>query len=69
MENLTRRVPLVNQLMLKNMDEKSRVNFKYASRAINQVLEKDRTYWILKMTKYHVTFKGIICVALPIKPK
>ena len=57
MEDLTKRVPLLNQLILKNIDQKSRVNFKQASKVINQVLENDRFYWILMMNKYHGNFK------------
>ena len=57
MEELSRKVPLINQLILKNTDEKSRVNFKQASRAIHQVLEKDRMFWILMMNKYCGNFE------------
>ena len=57
MENLTKRVPFINQLILKNLDEKSRVNFKIYSRNIYQVLVRERIYWILKMNKYHRCFK------------
>ena len=57
MENLTKRVPLINKLILKNIDEKSRINFKQSSRGINQVLDKERIYWILKLNKYHGNFK------------
>ena len=56
MENLTKRVPMINQLILKNIDEKSRDNFKLASRGINRVIEKEKIYWILKMSKYHENF-------------
>ena len=57
MEDLTKRVPLINQLILKNIDKKSRVNFKQTSRGVNQVLEKEKIYWILKMNKYHGNFR------------
>ena len=57
MENLTKRVPLINKLILKNIDEKSRVNFKQSSRGINRVLDKERIYWILKLNRYQGNFK------------
>ena len=57
MEDLSKRVPVINQIILKNLDEKSRANFKQASRGINQVLAKERIYWILTMKKYHGNFK------------
>ena len=57
MEDLTKKVPLINQLILKNIDEKIRVNFKHASRGIDKVLEKEKIYFILKMSKYHENFK------------
>ena len=57
MEDITKKVPLINQLILKNIDKKSRVNFKQTSRGVNQVLEKEKIYWILKMNKYHGNFR------------
>ena len=57
MEDLTKRVPLLNQWILKNIDQKSRVNFKRASKVINQVLDNERIYWILMMNKYNGHFK------------
>ena len=57
MEDLSKRVPVINQIILKNLDEKSRANFKQVSRGINQVLAKERIYWILTMKKYHGNFK------------
>ena len=57
MEELSRRVPFISQLILKNADEKSRVNFKHASRVIYQLLEKDRMFWILMMNKYRGNFE------------
>ena len=41
MEDSIRKVPLINQLILKNLDEMSRENFKKASRGADQVLEKE----------------------------
>ena len=58
MEDLSRRVPLINQLILKNVDGKSKVNFKHTSRAIHQVLEKERMFWILMMKKYRGTLRN-----------
>ena len=57
MEHLTKKLPSINQLLLKNVDEKSRDNFNIVSRGVNQVLEKERIFWILKMSKYHGNFK------------
>ena len=57
MEDLKKRTPLFNQLILKNLDETSRLNFRQASKSIDQVLEKERVYWILKMNKYQENFK------------
>ena len=57
MEDSIKKVPLINQLILKNLDEKSRENFKKASRGADRVLDKERIYWILKMNKYRGNFK------------
>ena len=57
MEDSIKKVPLINQLILKNLDEQSRVNFRQASSGGDQVLEKERIYWILKMNKYRRNFR------------
>ena len=45
MENLSR-FSVINQQILNNVDNKTLVNFNKASRIINQVLDKEKFYWI-----------------------
>ena len=52
MEDLFKRAPMVNRLILKNLDNRSIINLKESSKGINQVLEDERVYWIRIMTKY-----------------
>ena len=57
MEELSMRIPLINQLILKNLDDKSLANFKENSRKINQVMNKDKSYWITMLNKHSENFK------------
>ena len=57
MENLINQVPLINQLIMRNLDSKSLVNFKETSRKINQVVNKEKYYWIRMMNKHCKNFK------------
>ena len=57
MEDLLKRVPLINQNILKYLDEKSIVNFKQTSREIIPVLEKEKFYWIRVLNQYKKSFK------------
>ena len=57
MEELSIRIPLINQLILKNLDDKSLANFKETSRKINQVMNKDKSYWIRMLNKHSENFK------------
>lgn len=57
MEDLSKRVPMINELILDNLDDKSLINFKEASREINQILDRERFYWIRTMNKHKGNFK------------
>ena len=57
MEQLSRRVPLMNRTILKNVDDKTLVKFKEASEEINQFLVNDRFFWIRMMKKHNGSFK------------
>ena len=57
MEELSMRIPLIIQLILKNLDDKSLANFKETSRKINQVMNKDKSYWIRMLKKHSKNFK------------
>ena len=64
MEDLSKRVPLMNRWILKNVDDKTLTNFKEASQEINQVFDKERFYWIRMIFKYDDSFKEFaLCVA------
>ena len=57
MEDLSRRVPMVNRLILRNLNDRTLVSFNGASREINQVLDNEKFYWIRMMNKYNGNFK------------
>ena len=57
MEDLSKKVPLMNRWILKNVDDKTLVNVKEASQEINQVLVEDRFFWIRMMYKHDGSFK------------
>ena len=57
MEQLSRRVPLMNRTILKNVDDKTLVKIKEASEEINQFLVNDRFFWIRMMKKHNGNFK------------
>ena len=57
MEDLSMRVPLMIRFILKNLDDKTLVNFKESSREINYVLDQERFYWIRILNKYKGSFK------------
>ena len=40
MEDLSKRFPIVNRLILKNLDDRTLINFKETSRGINQVFQR-----------------------------
>ena len=57
MENLSKRLPLINKYILKNLDEKSLANYKEASRGLNKVLYNEKFYWIKILNQYKGSFK------------
>ena len=57
MEDLSKRVPMMNKWILENVDNKTLVNFKEASREIHQVFNNDRFYWIRMLNKHRKSFE------------
>ena len=52
MEDLGRRFPLISQIILNNVDDKSLTNFRKASRENSNFLDNERFYWIRNIKKY-----------------
>ena len=57
MEDLSKRVPLINRFIIINLDEKSVDNFKKSSRDINKVLNNERVYWKKILSRYGRNFE------------
>ena len=53
MEDLSKRVPMLNRLILNYIDDNTLVTFEKTSREIHQVLENDKRYWIRIIKKYN----------------
>ena len=58
MEGLGRRFPLISQIILNNVDDKSLTNFRKASRENSNFLDNERFYWIRNIKKYWANFEG-----------
>ena len=56
MEDLCRKIPLIRKNIFEELDDKSFVNFKVASREINDNLRNERFYWIRVLSTYHCLF-------------
>ena len=57
MEDLAKRLPLINQYILKNLDGKTMMNFKKSSRDIYQTLDREKYCWIKLINKYNERFE------------
>ena len=58
MESLCQRFPNVIELVLDNLDDKSLVNCREASRKMSELLPKGRFYWIRRIKKYNTSFRS-----------
>ena len=52
MEKLFKRFTAINQLILNNVDTKTLVNIKEASKEINKILNKEKFYWVRIINKH-----------------
>ena len=57
MEDLGRRFPLVSQIILNNVDDKSLTNFRKTSRENSNFLDNERFYWIRNVKRYFANFE------------
>ena len=57
MEDLSKRLPRINQYILKNVDGKAMVNFKQTSRGIYQTLDREKFCWIKIINQYNERFE------------
>ena len=57
MEELGRRFPLISQIILNNIDDKSLTKFRKASRENMIFLDSERFYWIRNIKKYSANFQ------------
>ena len=57
MEDLGRRFPLISQIILNNVDDKSLTKFRKASRENSNFLENERFYWIRRIKRYFSNFE------------
>ena len=57
MENIFQRFPVITQMILNNVDERSLINFKETSRDIDEMFKSERFYWIRIMKKYNGNFQ------------
>jgi hypothetical protein len=57
MEDLAKRFPLISQIILKNVDDKSLTNFRTASRENSLFLDNERFYWIRNIKRYSTNFE------------
>ena len=58
MDTLCKRFPLVNRMVLINLDDQSLTRSKEASKVISESLEDERFYWIRIIKKYVGNFEG-----------
>ena len=56
MEEVSARFPYITQLISKNLEQRTLVNFKESSRKSNQILDHGRFYWIRILNKYNNHF-------------
>ena len=68
MEDLCERIPLIRDLIFKNVDNQSLINCRKASKRLNQLIDEDRKNWIRIILKYksnskhfEESWKKIIC--------
>ena len=52
MEDMCKRVPLISKIIIEELDNRSLVNFKDASREITKELRNQRIYWIRVLRTY-----------------
>ena len=57
MEDLGRRFPLISEIILNNVDDKSLTNFRKASRDNSNFLDNERFYWIRNIKRYSANFE------------
>ena len=57
MEDLCERIPLIRDLIFKNVDNQSLINCRIASRRLQQLLDEDKNNWIRIILKYQCNFK------------
>ena len=57
MEDLGKRFPLISQIILNNVDNKSLTIFRTASRENSNFLDRERFYWIRNIKKYFANFQ------------
>ena len=57
MENIFQRFPVITQMILNNVDDRSLINFKETSRDNDEILNSERFYWIRIMKKYNGNFQ------------
>ena len=57
MEDLGKRFPLISQIILNNVDNKSLTIFRKASRENSNFLDSERFYWIRNIKKYSANFE------------
>ena len=56
MENILKRFPHLGELTLNNLDNKSLINGKKASRDVSKFLENEKFFWIRILKRYHRNF-------------
>ena len=57
MEDLCERIPLIRDLIFKNVDNQSLINCRIASKRLQQLLDEDKNKWIRIILKYQSDFK------------
>ena len=57
MENICERFPVITQMILNNVDDRSLINFKETSRDNDEMLKSERFYWIRIVKKYNGNFQ------------
>ena len=57
MENICERFPVITQMILNNVDDRSLINFKETSRDNDEMLKSERFYWIRIVKKYNGKFE------------
>ena len=57
MENICEWFPVITQMILNNVDDRSLINFKETSRDNDEMLKSERFYWIRIVKKYSGNFQ------------